>query len=340
MLQRFPGVRTLTTLEAAGRHLNFTKAAEELGLTPAAVSHQVREFQERLGVPLFERTGRRMRHTLAGEAIHKAISEALHELTKAGSQARRAGSSNRLQVRATASIASKWLVPIIGKFMTIRPDASIGIDINKHHCDFAKDGIDVAVLWGNGDAPGVRSDLVFGHSIFPVCSPKLLGKRGALKRPGDILGFTLIHVDWGEEDVTWPDWRRWLQAADIREDGGKPGLHLHETVHAIQAAIDGHGIALGDAALVAEDLATGRLIRLFDLTIEGPGAYGYYLTCPEETAGEPLIRAFRDWVLAEAKETLARLDTSSMSPSAMSATGRPLPRAQVRNGKKLYGTPD
>lgn len=303
MPEQFPGIRALRTLEAAGRHRNFTKAADELGLTPAAVSHQVKEFQEQLGVTLFERTGREMRHTPAGEAIHIAIGQALRELAKAGMRAQKIRSSTRLQISTPASIATKWLLPRINKFMLLRPDVDVGIDITKNVQDFERDRVDIAFRWGDGDYPGLRADQVFEHSLFPVCSPKLLQTAGPVGEPRDLLNFNLIHVTWGEAGVVWPDWRRWLQVAGVEEFSDRPGLHFHETVHAIQAAIDGHGIALGDASLVADDLAAGRLVQPFGLAIRAPERYAYYITCPLETADEPLIKLFRDWVLEEAGRT-------------------------------------
>lgn len=302
MYNRFPGIRALRALEAAGRHLNFTKAADELGLTPAAVSHQVKEFQEQLGVVLFERVGREMRHTPAGEAIHIAIGEALEGLVKAGVRAQKIRSSTRLQISTPASIASMWLLPRINKFMQLRPDVDVSIDITKSVRDFERDKVDIAFRWGDGDYPGLRADQVLEHSIFPVCSPKLLQSSPPIN-PRNLLDFNIIHVAWGEAGVVWPDWRRWLQMAGVEEYEDRPGLHFHETVHAIQAAIDGLGIALGDGSLVADDLAAGRLVRLSELTIQAPEKYAYYVTSPIETADDPLIKLFRDWVLEEASQT-------------------------------------
>lgn len=306
-MNRFPGIRALRTLEAAGRHLNYTKAEEELGLTPAAVSHQVKEFQQQLGVTLFERTGRELRHTPAGEALHIAIADALKELVRAGLRVKQIRSTTRLQISTPASIASKWLLPRIKKFMQFRPDVDVGIDITKIVRDFDRDGVDVSFRWGDGDYPGLRADRVFEHSIFPVCSPKLLDSC-PLTTPRQLLDFNLIHVDWGEAGVVWPDWHRWLHFAGIEEFHERPGLHFHETVHAVQAAIDGHGIALGDAALVADDLAAGRLVRPFELAIGAPKKYAYYVTCPIETGEDPLIKLFRDWVRDEASQTTMQME--------------------------------
>lgn len=304
MATHLPGTRALRTLEAACRHLNFSKAAAELGLTPAAVSHQVREFEDRLGVSLFHRTSRVATLTPAGEIMHSAVREALDGLMRARSNAQRTHQAKRLQISTVETVASKWLLPRIDRFMRLHPDIDISLDITIDVRDFLRDNIDVAFRWGDGDYPGMRVDRLFEHSIFPVCSPRLVAETGMPKEPRELLDRKLIHVFWSGKGVVWPDWREWLQAAGIGDFDDRPGMHFTETGHAMQAAIDGHGIALGDACMVAGDLAAGRLIRLFDLTIGGPPDFSYRIVTPLRTADTELVRAFRDWVLAEARETM------------------------------------
>jgi LysR family glycine cleavage system transcriptional activator len=287
-------------LEAAGRHRNFTRAADELGLTPAAVSHVVKEFQDQLGVMLFERSGREMRHTPVGETVHVAARNALRELDSAAARVKKLSASLGLRVSAPTSFAQKWLLPSITKFRLLRPDVAVDIDITKDFPDFERDRIDVAFRWGDGDYPGRKVDIVIEHAIFPVCSPQLLSDLGRFREPRDLLGHNLIHVTWGEAGVFWPDWQAWFTAAGVHEYEDRPGLHLHETVHAVQAAIEGQGVALGDASLVAEDLAAGRLVRPFELSIKAPGTYAYYMTTPLESENAPLIQSFREWILLEA----------------------------------------
>ena len=300
-----PGTRSLRTLEAACRHLNFSRAAAEIGLTPAAVSHQVKEFEEQLGVTLFHRTSRAATLTPAGEIMHTALREVLDVLMRASTNAQRTHQARRLHISTVETVASKWLLPRIGSFTRLHPDIDIALDISGDVRDFLRDNIDVAFRWGDGDYPGMRVDQLFEHCIFPVCSPKLIEASGRPTKPIDLLDHKLIHVSTRSKGVVWPDWREWLQAAGVEGGDNRPGKHFTETGHAIQAAIDGHGIALGDACVVAGDLEAGRLVRLFDLGINGPPGFSFLIVTPAETADTDLIRTFREWVLAEAKETMA-----------------------------------
>jgi LysR family glycine cleavage system transcriptional activator len=299
-----PGTRALLAFEAAGRHLSFTRAAAELRLTPAAISHQIKEFEDQLGVVLFLRTSRAMRLTPGGEILHAAATEALAGLTRAAARARKTRGGTRLSVTASASIAAKWLVPRIDEFMERWPEIDVRIDISSNVRDFDRDDVDVAIRWGNGDYLGTRSDRLFENTISPVCSPRLLQSRRPLKEPRDLLQHMLIHVAWSGQGITWPDWRMWMMAAGIKDFDDGPGLHFTESGPAIQAAIDGQGVVLGDSSLVAGDLAAGRLVQPFTLSIKGPPQFAYYIVSPLEMAGDPLVCAFRDWVLEEAAKTL------------------------------------
>jgi LysR family transcriptional regulator, glycine cleavage system transcriptional activator len=301
-MNRIPGLGALRTLEAAGRLMSFTKAASELGVTPAAVSHQIREFEDHLGCRLFERTSRKMRHTPAGQSLHEAVSEALGTISRAVARVQRSGDKQRLRVTASPSITAKWLVPRLDRFLEIVPDADVRIDVSQMPLDFARDDIDIAIRFGNGAYLGMKIDRLFEETVFPVCSPALLSGSHPLREPKDLLHHTLIHVDW-EDQGLWPNWRMWMLAAGIKDFNDQRGLHFSVTSLAIQAAVDGHGVALGDSTLVADDLSAGRLVQPFDMALKGPPQFAYYVVSPIETAEEPMVRAFRDWVLSEAART-------------------------------------
>lgn len=311
MVAHLPGTRALKVLEAACRHLNFSRAAAELGLTPAAVSHQVREFEEQLGVRLFHRTSRVAVLTPAGEIMHSAIREALDRLMHAQADVQRSQQAGRLRISTVETIASKWLLPRIGTFMRLHPEIDIALDISNHIRDFLRDNIDVAFRWGPGDNAGVRIDRLFDHCIFPVCSPRLLAEMEPPKTPRDLLNHKLIHIFWSEKGVVWPGWREWFEAAGIEGPDVRPGMHFTETGHAVQAAIDGHGIALGDSHVVCGDLEAGRLVRLFDLSIGGPPGFSYHIATPLRTADTEMVRLFRDWVLAEARQTMETVNAQA-----------------------------
>lgn len=308
MTGHLPGTRGLKTLEAACRHLNFSKAAAELGLTPAAVSHQVKEFEDQIGVRLFRRSARIVSLTPAGEIMHAAAREAMEDLTRAMLNARRTGQIQRLQIFSGNTVASKWLLPRIDKFTQAHPSLDIELHISDRIQDHDRANSDISFWWGNGDHAGMRVDRLFEHKLYPVCSPKLIEERGLPKEPRDLLGYKLIHVSWrSREGVSWPDWREWLLAADVGDFNDSSGLHFPNSGHALQAATAGHGVALGDAFLIADDIAAGRLIRLFDLSIGGPPGYSYEVMSPLAVADNELVAGFRNWVFGEAQETIKGL---------------------------------
>jgi LysR family glycine cleavage system transcriptional activator len=302
-MRYLPGTGSLKVFEAAGRHLNFTRAAQELNVTPAAVSHQIKEFEDQLGQRLIERTSRSMRLTKAGQLLHGAVGEALAGLNRALMQMDRSRNTARLKVSASTSVAAKWLVPRLDDYMELSPGAEIQLDVSNLVRDFDRDGIDVAIRFGNGNYPGLRADRLFENTIFPVCSPALLKRKKPLKHPRDLLQHRLIHVEWSGQGVTWPNWRMWMLAAGVSDFNETGGLYLDNSGLALQAAVEGQGVALGDSSLVSDDLEAGRLVQPFALTIKGPPQFAYYIISPLETEDEPLIKSFREWILAEAAKT-------------------------------------
>jgi LysR family glycine cleavage system transcriptional activator len=302
-----PGTRALRALDAAARHLNFTRAANELGLTPAAISHQIKEIEDQLGMALFVRTSRTMQLTEAGAVVHEAAVEALGTLGRAVTRARKMKrGTTELKVTADATFASKWLVPRIDLFRKLRPDVEISFDITSALRDFGEDDIDVAVRFGAGRYPGLTAQRLFDNVIIPVCSPKLLKSGPPLNEPRDLLRHTLVHIEWSRQGVTWPNWRMWMAAAGIEDFDDSKCVLFEDSSHAVQAAIEGSVVALGDFAMVANDLSTGRLIRPFELGIKVPADFAYYLVYPTEAANDSRIVAFRDWIFDEASRTQAR----------------------------------
>lgn len=303
MVRPIPGTGSLRVFEAAGRHLNFTRAAEELHVTPAAVSHQIKEFEDQLDLRLLERTSRSMRLTEAGEILHAAVTEALAGLGRAVGSMQRRRDNAALRVTASTSVAARWLVPRLDDFMKAMPGVDVRLDVSDRVREFGRDDIDVAIRFGNGNYPGHRADRLFDNTIFPVCSPALLKTKKPLLHPRDLLQHRLIHVDWSAPGVMWPNWRMWMLAAGVTDYQETPGLRLDNSGLALQAAMDGQGVALGDSSLVSDDLAAGRLVQPFAVTIKGPPQFAYYIISPVETQNDPLVRAFREWILDEAAKT-------------------------------------
>ncbi|WP_432286117.1 transcriptional regulator GcvA [Aminobacter sp. BA135] len=299
-----PGTRALRTLAAAGKHLNFTRAADELGLTPAAVSHQIKEIEDQLGVTLFIRTSRSIRLTEAGSALVDASVDALDVLNRAVSRARKLSRGTALlKVTLDAQFASKWLMRRIDGFRKLHPDIELRFDISYEVRDFDLDDVDVAIRFGMGKYPGLRADRLFDNMIIPVCSPRLLVSGPPLKVPRDLFHHTLVHIEWSQQGVTWPNWRMWMAAAGVDDFDDSRAIVFTTSSDAVQAAIDGSVVALADFAMVANDLSEGRLVRPFDLGIRVSREFAYFLVYPKTSEGDPRIGAFRDWIIEEAAKT-------------------------------------
>jgi len=299
MLRFIPGLQALKAFDAASRHLSFSKAARELNLTPAAISHQIKELEEQTGVILFERTSRSMQLTKAGHILRASVAEALGGLTGALLRIRQMENPKQLRVTASPSIAAKWLVPRLDRFLGANPGSDVRIDVSQSLLDFDRDGIDVAIRFGKGEYPGLKVEKLFEDTVFPVCSPALLSNARPLREPRDLLRHTLIHLDWEAQGAVWPNWRMWMLAAGIKDFTDTSGLHFNQTSLAVQAAVDGHGVALGDSSLVADDIAAGRLVKPFELSLRSPPHFAYYLIMTKESAERPIVKAFRDWIVTE-----------------------------------------
>ncbi len=303
MLDLFPGLRSLRAFDAAARHLSFSRAATEMHVTPAAISHQIKELEQQTGVELFIRTSRSMKLTKAGEILSEASRDSLEILTRALYRMRRTTARNQLKVSSAPSLAAKWLVPRLDEFLAAFPGADVRVDISAAPLDFTREDVDIAIRFGLGNYPGMRSDLMFQDRVFPVCSPRIITPEKPLNTPRDLLKHTLIHLDWEAVGQPWPNWRMWMLAAGVKDFDSQAGLHFEHTALTIQSAIDGQGVALGDSNLIADDLSAGRLVKPFELSLQAPADFAYYVISPEETADLPMIKAFREWCLKEAKAT-------------------------------------
>ena len=303
MIDLFPGLRSLRAFDSAAEHLSFTQAADDLHVTPAAISHQIKELESQLGVSLFTRTSRSMRLTREGEILKAAAHESLEILSRALMRVKRFENRKQIRVSASPSLAAKWLVPRLDRFLSQQPGADVRVDVSHSVVDFDREDIDIAIRFGEGRYLGLRAEILFQDKVFPVCSPKIITKDKPLRSPRDLLRHTLIHLDWEAQGSPWPNWKMWMKASGIDEFDDRTGLHFGQTAFAVQAAIDGMGVALGDSNLVADDLASGRLVKPFELSLRAPKQFAYYVITRAETADAPMVNAFRDWCLAEARLT-------------------------------------
>jgi LysR family glycine cleavage system transcriptional activator len=298
--RRLPPLTSLRAFEAAARHLNYERAAGELAVTASAVGQQVKALEAWLGCPLFVRLpSKGVALTPAGERYAASISEMLDQLNEATARVLRSEASRVLTVSTLPSFASSWLIPRLGSLRARHPDLELRVSISTGKTDFAREDVDVAIRWGKGTYPGLRTDLLMEETFFPVCSTALLDDPDRpLREPKDLVRHTLLHeIPEGVPDyMTWP---RWLAAVGVEGADVSHGPRFSHTFLALQAAASGQGVALATNVLIGDYLEAGRLVRPFPHQVKG--AYQYYVVCPEATADRPAIAAFRSWLLDEAK---------------------------------------
>lgn len=301
MKRMLPGTRALRTFEAAGRHLNFTRAADEVGLTPAAVSYQIKEMEDQLGVVLFTRTSRSIQLTPAGAVLFEAAADALDRLQRAAGRARRmTRGSAHLRISLSARFAANWLMPRLPRFRAAHPGLELMFDITDQIRDFDADDVDIAIRFGTGKYERALSDRLFDMVVAPVCSPRLLETGPPLREPRDLFHHTLCYLDWKTDGMVWPNWRMWMEEAGIRDFDDSRCLAFPDSSHVVQAVIEGAAVGLADLAMIANDLAQGRLVRPFDIGVSVAGEYAYHLVYPESSGEDPRVLAFRAWMLGEA----------------------------------------
>jgi LysR family glycine cleavage system transcriptional activator len=295
-----PGTRALRTFEAAARHLNFTRAADEVGLTPAAVSYQIKEIEDQLGIVLFARTSRSIQLTPAGAVLFEATTNALETLQRAAGRARRiARNSNQLRLTVGPRFATHWLLPRLPQFKAAHPELELTFDITDQVRDFDRDDVDVAIRFGSGSYAGARSHRLFDAVVAAVCSPTLLANAPALEAPGDLFGHTLCYVNCKVNDIDWPNWRMWMEAAGVRDFDDSQCVAFADSSHVVQAILDGNAVGLVELAMIAGDIARGRLVKLFDIGLSPAPGYAYHLVYPESSGEDPRVVAFREWMLEE-----------------------------------------
>lgn len=275
--------------------MSFKAAAEDLHVTPGAISQQIKLLEERLGTPLFVRRTRGIELTDAGRLLLAPTQQAFRLLTDAVARLRQADSAKILTVSLLPSFAALWFVPRLGRFRALHPEIDVRISATPRVVDFDRDEVDIAVRCGLGRYPGLHVEHLLAEDLFPVCSPKLLAGPVPLREPADLARHTLLH------DELHQEWALWLKAARIEgiDTSRGPTFSLWEL--SLQAAIAGQGVALGRSALVEDYLKSGQLVKPF--RISSPSEFGYYLVCQAERAQEAKIAAFRAWIKNEAAGT-------------------------------------
>lgn len=307
---RLPPLNALRAFEAAARHSSVHKAARELHVTPAAVSHQVKGLEEFLGIMLFKRSPRRITLTPAGEACLPKLTAAFEQMAQAVAAAQQFAHAGRVVVTVPPALATKWLIPKLSTFRDRHGDIDLRISARQSLVDRSRgendqgthllDGGDIAIRFGDGDYPGYVTHKLFTSYSLPMCSPRLLEGPNALRTPDDLRNHTLLHYesDIAMMDVGRPNWASWLKAADVRGVNTRRGPTFNHVALAMQAAADGLGVVLGIPVMASEEIAEGSLVAPFSLSL--PTGASYYLVHTAAAEREPSIMAFRDWILSEA----------------------------------------
>ncbi|MEQ8326937.1 MAG: transcriptional regulator GcvA [Parvibaculum sp.] len=304
MARKLPPLNALRAFEAAARHLSFTKAASELFVTQAAISHQVKSLEEHLDLPLFRRLNRRLVLTAAGQLYLPVLREAFDAIASGTDRLNQDQNTGPLHISVLPSFAAKWLLPRMSRFRERRPDIDVMVSANNKLIDFSEGFIEMGIRYGLGDYPGLHTELLLGDEVFPVCSPKLLDGPHPLTSAADLVHHTLLHDEISRHDES-PDWRNWLRAAGIEGVDWRRGPGFSDSSMVIEAAAAGQGVALGHRWLAAADLEGGRVIMPFGPVV--PSRFAYYVVSPPGIAERRRVQLFREWLLEEAERSSAGL---------------------------------
>ncbi|MBT4889786.1 MAG: transcriptional regulator GcvA [Rhodospirillales bacterium] len=293
MSKQLPPLNALRAFEAAARHLSFTKGANELNVTQGAVSHQVKALEDRLGLKLFLRRHQGLVLTEAGQNCQLFVRDAFDRLSAGFDNLLDKDDAGILTVSVSPNFASKWLVPRIGRFTETYPDIDLRLSASHRHVDLNREDVDLAIRHGEDNWPDLHAVSLATETLFPVCSPNLMEGAHPLTHNKNLAHHTLLHLD------SRKDWVKWFDAAGIEGADLSKGTVFNQANLALDAAASGQGVALGRRALAASDLIAKRLVMPFGPVLAVK--YAYYIVCPKQTANRPKIKAFRDWMIREAK---------------------------------------
>lgn len=293
-MRSLPPLNALHTFEVAARHLSFQQAAEELDITPTAVSHQIKVLEDHLGVSLFRRRPRPLALTEAGQLLYPAVSKSLDTLAAAIAQLKQIPESTTLTVSVTTVFAAKWLVPRLAGFQRTHPEIDLRLQTSNDVVDLNRQTVDLAIRYGKGNYPGLIVCKLMSDVFMPVYSPHLLNEKHPIKEPGDLVHHPLLHFEWIHFGTDAPDWKNWFRLTGLNTIDPNCGIKFNEESLAIQAAIAGQGVALCSKVHVADDVALGILVQPFEVWLDGFTYSAVYL---ENHPKEMLILKFLDWLV-------------------------------------------
>ncbi len=299
MATAFPPLNALRAFEAAARHLSFSRAAEELHVTPAALSHQVRGLEDFLQVKLFLRRTRSIELTDAGRTLYPGLHAGFGQLRNAVAGLDRIRNDRVLVISAPPGFTAKWLTPRLYRFLSDNPDIDARISATPMMADFAADGVDVAIrnMSAGERLPEMVFDKLVDICLLPVVSPRYLETHGPLSSPQDLRGATLIFDESLPHVYGLPTWADWLREAGVEGVDLNRGLRFNSADHALDAAVEGAGVLLAHYTLSHDDLRTGRLLAPFPVKLKTTRAF--HFVCPQGSEDRPQIAAFRAWLHAE-----------------------------------------
>ncbi len=310
MAYRLPPLSTFRTFEAAARHLSFKNAAEELHVTPAAVSQQIKSLETYLGVSLFHRLPKALQLTEEGLAMFPKVRDGMDCFAAAVESTRR-DDALALNVTAPPSFATRWLVPRLARFSLAHADVAIRISSNPENIDGPQTALgpameasdprheasEVAIRFGTGVYPGYQVEKMLTPDYVLVCSPRLLNGEPPLRTPGDLSRHILIHDESILAIEQRPSWHEWFKLAGVSGVDGERGPRFSNSILAQEAAMEGQGVALALRPQIEADVACGRLVIPFDISM--PSNYAYYLVIPQAIVERAVVCAFRDWLQVE-----------------------------------------
>ncbi len=300
MAYRLPPLNSLKAFEAAARLMSFQKAAEELFVTPSALSYQIRQLEEHLQIPLFERLNRAVMLTEAGERLYPGIHEGLERFQGAVRSVGRTVQNNVLVVSSGPAFAAKWLAPRVYKFVDEFPEIELRIAANLRLSDFNVDEVDCALRFGGGDYPDLYSEPLFTEAMVPLVSPKVLERFDGELGEKSLSELTLLHDDSSNFIKGASGWHNWLERMGYKNVNPEKGPRFNHADHGLDAAVDGAGIVLGRLSIAMRDIKSGRLVAPFKEYIGTQS--GFHFVAPESALELPRVASFRQWLLKEAEE--------------------------------------
>jgi LysR family glycine cleavage system transcriptional activator len=309
--RRLPPLNALRAFESAARHLNFSRAAEELAVTPGAVSQQIQNLEDYVGAALFKRTPRGLLLTDSAQTALPALREAFDRLAEAASLLTAAVDGRRLTLTAPPSFAAKWLVPRLGRFEAAHPQVDVWLSADMDLVDFAASDVDLAIRYGPGPYPGLEAIRLLNETVIPVMSPELAASN-PVRAPGDLARHVLLHDGSSNADESCPDWQMWLAARGVRGVDATRGPRFNQSSLVIEAAVSSRGVALAKRTLAQDDLDAGRLVA--PMPISTMIDFAYFLVHPKAKGRLPQVKAFVGWIRGEAEaheRALATIDNGA-----------------------------